>query len=486
MRDIMWDVVIGLETHVQLATASKIFSTSSTAVGGLANTHANFIDLSLPGTMPMFNKGILEHAVNLGLAIDADIREKSVFDRKHYFYPDLSKGYQTSQFHQPIVENGKLWFYFQGQWQTIQIVRAHLEEDAGKSLHEDFNGHSGIDYNRGGTPLLEIVTGPELTSAAQAVAYAKALHALVKWLGVSDGNMQEGSFRCDANVSIKPKGSPILGTRCEIKNLNSFRFLEEAIESEIYRQIELIEDGGKVIQQTRLYDPDTKQTHAMRSKEDAQDYRYFPCPDLLPIHLDKGLIEGLKAALPKLPKALFDELLIEGLSEYDAQIIIQSLDFSKYYQQAKQKGLPAKLIANWLGGEISAYLNKNQLDFKDLPITPEHFYDLLNALQNNKISHKIAKEIFNLLCEDVNCKNHTVAQIIDEKGFAQISDVGAIAAMIDDVLAQQTKLVEEYKSGKEKAFNSLIGQAMKASAGRANPQEITHILKEKLAKIKEA
>jgi aspartyl-tRNA(Asn)/glutamyl-tRNA(Gln) amidotransferase subunit B len=475
----MWDIVIGLETHVQLATDSKIFSSSSTQVGAMANSQASFIDLALPGTLPMLNKKVLTHSARLGLALNATLREKSVFDRKHYFYPDSPKGYQTSQLYQPIIEDGYLPFYFDQQWQQIKIVRAHLEEDAGKSMHEDFAGRSGIDLNRAGTPLLEIVTGPDLTSAAQAVAYAKALHALVRWLGVSDGNMQEGSFRCDANVSIKPKGSTELGTRCEIKNLNSFKFLEEAIESEIQRQIELIEDGGKVIQQTRLYNPDKKTTHAMRSKEDAQDYRYFPCPDLLPVMLDSLFIEAIKSDMPILPKAMFDQLTQQdGLTEYDAQIIIQSLDLCQYYQALSSKDLPAKLIANWLSGEVLAYLNKTQIDFKDFPIAVNDFADLLNALQSNQISHKMAKEVFALLCDNPDHK--TVQEIIEAQGFSQISDQGALIAMIDQVLLEQQKLVQEYQAGKEKAFNALIGQIMKASQGRANPQELNALLKEKL------
>jgi aspartyl-tRNA(Asn)/glutamyl-tRNA(Gln) amidotransferase subunit B len=477
----MWDIIIGLETHVQLATDSKIFSASSTNVGAKPNAQASFIDLALPGTLPMLNKKVLLHSVRLGLALNATIREKSVFDRKHYFYPDSPKGYQTSQLYQPIVENGVLPFYFNQEWQSIQIVRAHLEEDAGKSLHEDFHGSSGIDLNRAGTPLLEIVTGPELTSAAQAVAYAKALHALVKWLGISDGNMQEGSFRCDANVSIKPKGATELGTRCEIKNLNSFKFLEEAIESEIQRQIELIEEGGRVIQQTRLYNPETKTTHAMRSKEDAQDYRYFPCPDLLPVYVDAAFIEATKLEMPILPKAMFDHLIEEGLSQYDAQIITQNLDLCQYYQKLVTKNLPAKLIANWLAGEVSAYLNKSQLEFKDFPIKTHDFADLLNAIQSNQISHKMAKEIFVILCDlKDNPAQKTVQMIINEQGLSQISDQSSLLAMIDEVLATQEKLVQEYHSGKEKAFNALIGQLMKASQGRANPQELNMLLKERL------
>lgn len=478
-----WEVVIGLETHTQLLTESKIFSGSSTRFGAEPNTQANIVDLALPGTLPVLNRRAVECAIIFGLAIDAHITPRSVFARKNYFYPDLPKGYQISQFELPVVQGGKITFAIDNTLKTIQLTRAHLEEDAGKSLHEDYHGMSGIDLNRAGTPLLEIVTEPDMRSAAEAVAYAKALHTLVTWLGICDGNMQEGSFRCDANVSVRPQGQTTYGTRCEIKNLNSFRFLEEAILYEVQRQIELIEDGGTVIQETRLYDPDRKETRAMRSKEDAQDYRYFPDPDLPPLVIDSNWINSVRDTMPELPDAMRTRFITQyNLSEYDALILTQSKTLAQYFETIVRHlhSDHAKLVANWLMGDVSSLLNRENRTIETCPINPGQFTLLMQRLLDNTLSNKIAKEVLVAMWESNSQDAHLADRIIEEKGLKQISDSSELENIIEEVLAQNTQSVAEYKSGKEKAFNSLIGQAMKKTKGRANPAQVTELLKQKL------
>ncbi len=473
----MWDIVIGLETHVQLATKSKIFSTASTAFGALANHHANMLDRALPGTLPMLNKEVIGLALRFGLAIQAKIDTLSRFDRKHYFYPDLPKGYQTSQYYRPIIAQGVMPFWFNGAWDSVDITRAHLEEDAGKSLHDAFYDGTGIDLNRAGTPLLEIVTEPQLTSPQQAVAYAKALHHMVKWLKICDGNMQEGSFRCDANVSIKPKGSSTLGTRCEIKNLNSFKFLEEAMEAEIARQIELIEDGKTVIQQTRLYDAVNKQTKAMRSKEDAHDYRYFPCPDLMNIYISDKEIEDVQQNVGILPKDLWQKLLAEGLNPQDAQTLTQDMDVAHYFLEMWQAApeLGAKNIANWLIGEVFAYLNKHAISIQDAPLKPLVLVDILQHLHTGVIHQKAAKTLLALVW-DAGLNHPPISQLIHEHGLIQMQNTAELEAVVHSVIQEQQKLVDEYKSGKEKAFNALVGQVMKRTQGKANPAQVHECL----------
>ncbi len=479
-----WEVVIGIETHAQLSTVSKIFSGASTAFGAEPNTQACAIDLALPGVLPVLNKGAVERAIQFGLAIGATISRRSVFARKNYFYPDLPKGYQISQYEQPVVQGGSLEIQVGEQRKTVRLTRAHLEEDAGKSLHEDFHGRTGIDLNRAGTPLLEIVTEPDMRSAAEAVAYAKALHALVMWLGVCDGNMQEGSFRCDANVSVRPVGQKEYGTRCEIKNLNSFRFLEEAINYEVRRQIELIEDGGTVVQETRLYDPDKKETRSMRSKEDAMDYRYFPDPDLPPLVIAQAWIDRVKAALPELPGAMRERFVRDyQLPEYDAMVLTQSKAMASYFEAVvaaagKEQAKPA---ANWLMGDVSSTLNREGIDIGASPVGAEQLSLLLKRIADGTISNKIAKEVFAAMWEAKSSSAALADEIIESKGLKQISDTGALEKIVDEVLAANTKSVEEYRAGKEKAFNALIGQAMKATKGKANPAQLTELLKQKLA-----
>ncbi len=481
-----WEVVIGLETHVQLTTESKIFSGSSTRFGAAPNTQASAVDLALPGVLPVMNRGAVERAIAFGLAVGATIAPRSVFARKNYFYPDLPKGYQISQFEHPVVQGGQLSFMLEQNGQprlcSVALTRAHLEEDAGKSLHEDYHGMSGIDLNRAGTPLLEIVTEPDMRSAVEAVAYARALHALVTWLGICDGNMQEGSFRCDANVSVRPKGQAAYGTRCEIKNLNSFRFMEEAINYEIRRQIELIEDGGKVVQATRLYDPDKKETRSMRSKEDAQDYRYFPDPDLPPLVIGPDWIAQVKASLPELPAAMRERFVAQyGLSEYDASILTQNKAAADYFEQiAKTDPALAKPCANWLMGDMASQLNRNNLELGQAPIRPIQLSLLLRRIVDGTISNKIAKEIFLAMWEAASDAVDLADQIIDAKGLKQISDSGALEAIVDQVLAANSRSVEEYRAGKTQAINALIGQAMKASKGKANPAQLTELLRSKL------
>ncbi|MFN5101001.1 MAG: Asp-tRNA(Asn)/Glu-tRNA(Gln) amidotransferase subunit GatB [Burkholderiaceae bacterium] len=482
-----WEVVIGLETHAQLTTESKIFSGASTAFGAEPNTQACPVDLALPGVLPVLNKGAVERAIQFGLAIGAHIAPRSIFARKNYFYPDLPKGYQISQFEIPVVQGGAISFVVdkdgKPDMKTVQLTRAHLEEDAGKSLHEDYHGMTGIDLNRAGTPLLEIVTEPDMRSAAEAVAYAKALHALVVWLGVCDGNMQEGSFRCDANVSVRPVGQKEYGTRCEIKNLNSFRFLEEAINYEVHRQIELIEDGGSVVQETRLYDPDKKETRSMRSKEDAMDYRYFPDPDLPPLMIAQEWIDRVKASLPELPGAMRDRFVNDyQLSEYDAMVLTQSKAMAAYFEAVvaatgKEQAKPA---ANWLMGDVSSTLNREAIDIAASPVSAEQLSLLLKRIADGTISNKIAKEVFGAMWEAKSTSTVLADEIIESKGLKQISDTGALEKIVDEVLAENAKSVEEYRAGKEKAFNALIGQAMKASKGKANPAQLTELLKKKL------
>jgi len=482
-----WEVVIGLETHTQLTTESKIFSGAPTAFGAAPNTQACPVDLALPGVLPVLNKGAVERAIQFGLAIGAHIAPRSIFARKNYFYPDLPKGYQISQYEIPVVHGGTITFVLekdgQSEVKTVHLTRAHLEEDAGKSLHEDYHGMTGIDLNRAGTPLLEIVTEPDMRSAAEAVAYAKALHSLVVWLGVCDGNMQEGSFRCDANVSVRPAGQKEYGTRCEIKNLNSFRFLEEAINYEVRRQIELIEDGGSVVQETRLYDPDKKETRSMRSKEDAMDYRYFPDPDLPPLMIAQEWIDRVKASLPELPGAMRERFVKDyQLPEYDAMVLTQSKAMAAYFEAvvAVAGREQAKPAANWLMGDVSSTLNREGIDIAASPVSAEQLSLLLKRLADGTISNKIAKEVFSAMWEAKSSSATLADELIESKGLKQISDTGALEKIVDEVLAANEKSVEEYKAGKEKAFNALIGQAMKASKGKANPAQLTELLKQKL------
>ncbi len=486
-----WEVVIGLETHAQLSTVSKIFSGAATQFGAAPNTQACAVDLALPGVLPVMNRGAVERAIQFGLAINATIAPRSIFARKNYFYPDLPKGYQISQYEIPVVQGGQITIQVpanekagkEAYEKTINLTRAHLEEDAGKSLHEDFAGMTGIDLNRAGTPLLEIVTEPEMRSSAEAVAYAKALHGLVVWLGICDGNMQEGSFRCDANVSVRPVGQKEFGTRAEIKNLNSFRFLEEAIQYEVRRQIELIEDGGTVVQETRLYDPDKRETRSMRSKEDAHDYRYFPDPDLMPLVIESSWVERVKVELPELPEAMQKRFVEQyGLTSYDAGVVTSSKAMAAYYEAvvAKVGAAQAKAAANWLMGEVSSQLNREGRDIAQSPVSAVQLALVLQRIADGTISNKIAKEIFLAIWEEKATDEAAADRIIDAKGLKQISDTGALEAIIDEVLAANQKSVEEFRAGKEKAFNALIGQAMKATKGKANPQQVNELLKKKL------
>ena len=481
-----WEIVIGLETHVQLSTASKIFSSSSTHYGAQPNTQANQIDMALPGGLPVMNKGAVERAIQFGLAVNANIARHSVFARKNYFYPDLPKNYQTSQFDLPIVEGGTLSFFVGEHEKTLNLTRAHLEEDAGKSLHENFTGphgesSTGIDLNRGGTPLLEIVTEPEMRSAAEAVAYARALHGLVVWLGICDGNMQEGSFRCDANVSVRPKGQETLGTRAEIKNVNSFRFLERAILFEARRQIELIEDGGTVVQETRLYDSDLDETRSMRTKEDAHDYRYFPDPDLPPLVVSDEWIQNIRDNMPELPsvrRTRFADKL--GLSAYDAAQLTMQRATADYFEDivAQLPNGQAKLGANWVLGELAAALNRDDLEITDSPVTAKQLAMLIARIIDGTVSNKMAREVFAAMWDGEHGRNADA--IIEARGLKQISDAGAVEALVDQVLSDHPAIVDEYRSGKDKAFNSLVGQVMRAAKGKANPQQVTDLLRQKL------
>ena len=473
-----WEIVVGLETHTQLLTQSKIFSGASTAFGAAPNTQASAVDIALPGVLPVLNAKAVEFAIRLGLSIGATIAPRSVFARKNYFYPDLPKGYQISQYELPVVQNGSLKIMTEGGEKTIRILRAHLEEDAGKSLHENFQGLSGIDLNRAGTPLLEIVTEPDMRGSKEAVAYAKTLHTLVRWIGICDGNMQEGSFRCDANVSVRRPGEP-LGTRCEIKNLNSFRFMEQAIEYEARRQVELIEDGGKVLQETRLYDPDRDETRSMRSKEDAQDYRYFPDPDLLPLVIAAAEVERVRATLPELPQAKRERFVAQfGLTAYDAELLTGEREAADYFEVlVGESEAEPKLCANWQNGELAAALNRDGLEIPRSPVSAQALGRLLKRIADGTVSGKIAKEVFEAMWQGEGSAD----QIIDARGLKQISDSGAIDKIVDEVLAANARQVEDYRAGKEKAFNSLVGQVMKATKGKANPGQVNEILKKKLA-----
>ncbi len=474
-----WETVIGLEVHVQLSTASKLFSGTSTEFGAEPNTQANIYDLAMPGTLPVLNSEALKMAVKFGLAIDAEIGKTSVFDRKNYFYPDLPKGYQTSQLDFPTVGKGSLVINMEdGTQKTIGVTRAHMEEDAGKSLHEDFHGKSGIDLNRAGTPLLEIVSEPDLRSAKEAVAYLKKLHSIVCYLGISDGDMSQGSMRCDANVSIRPKGSTELGMRTEIKNINSFRFVEKAINIEVERQIDLIEDGGTVTQETRLYDSEKNETRSMRSKEVANDYRYFPEPDLLPVVIDDSFIEAVRKTLPELPDAKRQRFQEQyGLSEYDAMVLSADLYTANYFEEVAAACDDAKLSANWVMGDLQAYLNKEELPIAQSIISAEALAGLISRIKDNTISSKIAKTVF----ESMLAGEGDADSIIESKGLKQVTDTGAIETMVDEVIANNPTQVQQYKDGKEQVIGFFVGQVMKASQGKANPGQVNQMLKEKLS-----
>ncbi|MGM0563590.1 MAG: Asp-tRNA(Asn)/Glu-tRNA(Gln) amidotransferase subunit GatB [Pseudomonadota bacterium] len=477
-----WEVVIGMEIHAQLATRSKIFSGASTAYGAAPNSQACAVDLGLPGVLPVLNKQAVEMAVRFGLAIDAEIGRRSVFARKNYFYPDLPKGYQISQYELPIVGEGYLDIDLEdGETKRIGVTRAHLEEDAGKSVHEGFARMTGIDLNRAGTPLLEIVSEPDMRSAKEAVAYMKKMHALVQYLGICDGNMQEGSFRCDANVSVRPVGQAEFGTRAELKNLNSFRFIERAINYEVERQIDLIEGGGTVVQETRLYDADKDETRSMRGKEDANDYRYFPDPDLLPVAVTDEDIERIRATLPELPDAKRQRYVSElGLSDYDAGVLTSSKTVADYYEAALAAGAEAKLAANWVNGELAAALNKNELEIDQSPVTPSLLAGLLARIADDTISGKIAKQVFESLWNGEGSAD----EIIEAKGLKQITDSGALEGIIDEVMANNAEQVDNYRAAPEdkrgKMIGYFVGQVMKATQGKANPGQVNQLLKQKL------
>ena len=479
-----WEVVIGIETHAQLSTVSKIFSGASTAFGAEANTQACAVDLALPGVLPVLNRKAVDCAIRFGLAIGAHVAPKSIFARKNYFYPDLPKGYQISQFELPVVQGGTITVQVgsgeKAYEKTINLTRAHLEEDAGKSLHEDFHGKSGIDLNRAGTPLLEIVTEPDMRSSDEAVAYAKALHALVRWIGICDGNMQEGSFRCDANVSVRRPGQPF-GTRREIKNLNSFRYLKEAIDYEVRWQIETLEEGGKIQQATVLFDPDTGETRTMRTKEDAHDYRYFPDPDLLPLVISADWIERVKGELPELPEQKRQRFMGElGLSAYDAATLTASQEISDYFEAvvAVAGAANAKPCANWVMVDLAARLNKEDKEIAVSPVTAAQLGGLIQRIADNTISNNIAKKVFEALWLG---EGASADEVIEKQGLKQITDSGAIEKLVDEVLEANPGNVAEFKAGKEKAFNALVGQVRKAAKGKANPQQVNELLKQKLA-----
>lgn len=475
-----WETVIGLEVHAQLQTVSKIFSGAPTAYGALPNRQACIIDLGYPGVLPVLNAAAVEMAVKFGLSVDAEINKRSIFARKNYFYPDLPKGYQISQFDQPIVIGGYLDITLDdNEVKRIQLVRAHLEEDAGKSIHGELAGMSGIDLNRAGTPLLEIVTEPDMRSAKEAVAYLKTLHTLVRYLDICDGNMQEGSFRCDVNISIRPVGQKEFGTRAEIKNLNSFRFVEQAIHYEVERQIEVIEGGGKVVQETRLYDPDKGETRSLRSKEEAQDYRYFPDPDLLPVELDDDYIQNIKSRLPELPQQKRKRFMDDyELTQYDAEVLSASRELADYFETVvKHAGNHAKLSANWVSGEVLAGLNKNNLAITECPVSAAQVGKLILRITDNTISGKIAKTIFSALWEGAD----DVDAVIEAQGLRQVTDTSAINKIIDDIIAANPNQVAEYRAGKDKLFGFFVGQVMKASQGKANPDQVNELLKQKLS-----
>lgn len=475
-----WETVIGLEVHVQLMTKSKLFSGAATTYGALPNVQACAIDLGLPGVLPVLNEAAVRMATKFGLAIGANIAPKSIFARKNYFYPDLPKGYQISQYELPIVQGGHLEFTLEdGSSKKINITRAHLEEDAGKSLHEDFHGYSGIDLNRAGIPLIEIVSEPELRSAKEAVAYLKTLHSLVRYLEISDGNMQEGSFRCDANVSVRPKGQEKLGTRAEIKNVNSFRFVEKAINYEVERQIEILESGGKIKQETRLYDANKDETRPMRTKEEANDYRYFPDPDLLPVIIEKAFIEKVRQTLPELPREKATRFSQEyNLNAYDATVLTATRELADYFEATVKAsgGGEAKLCANWVMGDLLGALNKANLELSESPVTAERLGKLIHRIHDKTISGKIAKTIFDVLWETKD----DVDSIIEKQGLKQVTDSSAIEAIVDEVIKANPTQLADYRSGKDKLFGFFVGQVMKASQGKANPDQVNEILKKKL------
>jgi aspartyl-tRNA(Asn)/glutamyl-tRNA(Gln) amidotransferase subunit B len=474
-----WETVIGLEVHVQLLTKSKLFSGAATQYGAEPNTQACAVDLALPGVLPVMNQDAARMAAKFGLAIGATVSPRSVFARKNYFYPDLPKGYQISQYELPVVARGQLKIEVDGQEKTVGITRAHLEEDAGKSLHEDFHGKTGIDLNRAGTPLLEIVSEPDMRSAKEAVAYLKKLHSLVTYLEICDGNMQEGSFRCDANVSVRPKGQAAFGTRAEIKNVNSFRFVEKAIEYEIERQIELIEGGGKVVQETRLYDSAKNETRSMRGKEEAHDYRYFPDPDLLPLVLEESFIADVKKTLPELPDAKRDRFMSQyKLSAYDAGVLTATRAMADYYETVvRDSGIDAKTVANWIAVELSGFLNRDNKDIAESTVTAAMMGGLLKRIADNTISGKIAKEVLEAMWSGEGDADAVIAR----KGLKQITDAGAIETVIDDVMAKNPKQLEQYRAGKEALFGFFVGAVMKATQGKANPAQVNELLKKKLA-----
>ena len=472
-----YEVVIGLETHAQLSTASKIFSGASTQFGAPPNTQACAVDLALPGTLPVMNHGAVQRAIQFGLAVGAKVAPVSIFARKNYFYPDLPKGYQISQYETPVVQGGRIEFLLDGQARSVRLTRAHLEEDAGKSLHEDFAGATGIDLNRAGTPLLEIVSEPDMRSAAEAVEYAKALHALVVWLGICDGNMQEGSFRCDANVSVRRPGAA-LGTRREIKNLNSFRFLQQAVDFEVQWQIDRVEDGLPIEQATVLFNPDTGETRAMRSKEDAHDYRYFPDPDLPPLVIAPEWVEAVRAQMPELPAAMarrFEQA--DGLPAADAALMTQSLPFARWYEALRDASGQAKLASNWLMGEVSKRLNAEGREIGEIPLAPATLAALIRRVADGTVSHNGARQVFEALwagdAADVDA-------VIEARGLRQMNDSAALESIVDGVLAANEKSVAEYRAGKDKAFNALVGQVMKASQGKANPAQVGELLRRRL------
>jgi aspartyl-tRNA(Asn)/glutamyl-tRNA(Gln) amidotransferase subunit B len=472
-----YEVVIGLETHAQLSTVSKIFSGASTAFGAAPNTQACAVDLALPGTLPVMNRAAVDRAIRLGLAVGAKIAPQSIFARKNYFYPDLPKGYQISQYETPVVQGGSISFLLDGERRSVNLTRAHLEEDAGKSLHEDYHGLTGIDLNRAGTPLLEIVTEPDMRSGAEAVEYAKALHALVMWLDICDGNMQEGSFRCDANVSVRRPGAPY-GTRREIKNLNSFRNMAQAIDFEINWQIDQIEDGLAIQQATVLFNPDTGETRSMRSKEDAHDYRYFPDPDLPPLVIAPEWIATVRASLPELPAAMAQRFQdSDGLTAYDAAMVTQSLAMARFYETAREACGQPKAVANWLMGELSKRLNAEGKTINHSPVGAATLAALIVRIGDGTISHNAAKQVFDALWGG---EAGTVDALIEAKGLKQMNDTGALEAIVDAVVAANPKSVEEYRAGKDKAFNALVGQVMKASKGKANPAQANELLKKRL------
>jgi aspartyl-tRNA(Asn)/glutamyl-tRNA(Gln) amidotransferase subunit B len=473
-----WEVVIGLEIHAQLATKSKIFSGASTAYGAEPNTQTSLIDIALPGVLPVLNKEAVHMAVKFGMAIGAEVADRSVFDRKNYFYPDLPKGYQISQFQLPIVGLGSINIELEnGDTKTIGVTRAHLEEDAGKSLHDDYAGMTGIDLNRAGTPLLEIVSEPDMRSAKEAVAYMKKIHSLVQYIGICDGNMQEGSFRCDANVSVRPKGQEEFGTRAELKNINSFRFVERAINIEVERQIDLIEDGGEVVQETRLYDSVKNETRSMRSKEEANDYRYFPDPDLLPVVITEEYRQQVKAELPELPEQKQQRYIDDlGLSAYDAGVITASISLANYFDVVAEKTGDAKLSANWINGELSARLNREEIEIENVPVDAEAFAQLLVRIKDNTISGKIAKDVLDAMWQGEGSAD----EVIESKGLKQITDTGAIEAYVDEVIANNPAQFEELKGGKDKMMGFFVGQVMKMSKGKANPAQVNELIRDKM------